>query len=84
MKAFKELIKHAAAAEQKVMSLRREVRNTAAAALVSVPGFNANVLVAQNDGYTPVMKSVAEETISCHNPLESFTWQEGTWVRINS
>ena len=36
MKAFKELIKHAAAAEQKVMSLRREVRNTAATALACV------------------------------------------------
>ena len=35
MRAFRDLLKHAAAAEEKVMSLCKEVRNTAAAALVS-------------------------------------------------
>ena len=78
MRAFKELLKHAAAAEEKVINLRKEVRSTAAAAMVGVPGFNVQEFVAHNDGNAPAMKSVAEATISRRKPPEPFIWQEGT------
>ena len=45
MATFRELLKHAAPAEEKVLSLRKEVCHNIAAALVAVPGFNASTLV---------------------------------------
>ena len=57
MKSLREIVKHAAAAEEKVQSLRKEVRRNTTAALVSIPGFNASALTP-----SPALKSVAEET----------------------
>ena len=75
MKAFRELVKHAAAAEDKALSLRKEVRRNTTAALVSIPGFNASAPTSKADGYIPAMRSVAEETITRHKRIEPFDWQ---------
>ena len=77
MKAFRELVKHAAAAEQNVSSLRKEVRRNTTAALVSMPGFHASALAGNADGYSSAMKFLAEETISRHKRIEPFNWREG-------
>ena len=69
MKAFREIVKHAAAAEDKVLSLRKEVRRNTTAALVSIPGFNASALTS-----SPAMRSVTEETINLHKRIEPFDW----------
>ena len=77
MKAFRELVKHAAPAEKKVLSLRKEVRHNTTAALVAVPGFNASALTSTAAGSNPAMRSVAEETITRHKRIEPFDWQNG-------
>ena len=42
MKSFREIVKHAAAAEEKVQSLRKEVLRNTTVALTSIPGFYAS------------------------------------------
>ena len=69
MTAFGDLMKHAAPAKEKVLSLHKEVRNTTAAALVTVPGFNASALTSTDDGSNRSMRPVAEETITHHKPI---------------
>ena len=56
-------------AKEKVLSLHKEVRNTTAAALVTVPGFNASALTSTDDGSNRSMRPVAEETITHHKPI---------------
>ena len=76
MKAFRQLVKYTAAAEDKVLSLRKEVCRNTTTASVSIPGFNASALTTSKaDGYSPAMRSVAEETITCHKRIEPFDWQ---------
>ena len=47
--AFQDLMKHAIPAEEKVLSLHKEVRSTATSAMLSIPGFGASVLNATAD-----------------------------------
>ena len=72
MGAFEDLVKHAAPAEEKVQSLRKEARRNTATALVAVPGFNASALTCAAAGSNLAMRSVAEETITRHKPIEDF------------
>ena len=75
MKAFRELVKHDAPAEEKVLSLRKEVRRNTAAVLVAVPGFNASALTSTAAGSNPATRSVAKDTITRHKRIEPFDWQ---------
>ena len=77
MKAFREVVKHAAPAEEKVLSLCKEVRRNTVTALVAVPGFNGSALTSTAAGSNPVMRSVAKETITRHKRIEPFEWSNG-------
>ena len=77
MKAFREPVKHAATAEDKVLSLRKEACRNTTAALANMPGFNASALASTADGSNPALRSVAEETITRHKRIEPFDWQSG-------
>ena len=84
MKAFRELVKYAAPAEEKVLSLRKEVRRNTTAALVSMPGFNASALTSTAGGSNPAMSSVADETITRHKRITAAKMMDTRWSHIRN
>ena len=72
MDAIREVLKHAAASEKRVLQLRKEVRDQAVSVMSAVPGYTA--ITGKSRATATTNASQAETTILNNTPLPRYIW----------